>query len=96
MKPLLQNNLQDNNEIRFISIGEIRTELDHLRYSYENAQDLLHIQKILGEPAISFFEDLGVYTIIHGLDKSGELDNFIRQTFKPGSRYNSRKKANCY
>ncbi len=76
-------NIQDSNEIRFISIGEIRIELDHLRYSYENAQDALHIQKILGEPAISFFEDLGVYTIIHGLDKSRELNNFISKHLSP-------------
>jgi len=78
-----RTSIQDNNEIRFISIGEIRMELDHLRYSYENAQDLLHIQKILGEPAISFFEDLGVYTIIHGLDKSGDLDSFINKHLTP-------------
>lgn len=78
-----KNNLQDSNEIRFISIGEIRTELDHLRYSYENAQGVLHIQKILGEPAISFFEDLGVYTIIHSLDKSRELNNFIGKHLSP-------------
>jgi sugar diacid utilization regulator len=75
--------MKENHEIRFISIGEIRAELDHLRYSYENAQDVLHIQKILGEPTISFFEDLGVYTIIHGLDKNGDLDNFIRKHLHP-------------
>lgn len=72
-----------NNEINFISIGGIYAELDRLKQSYDNAQDTFYLQSILGEPMISLYEDMGVYTIVLALDKTGELDGFINRHLRP-------------
>ncbi|MBM4235868.1 MAG: hypothetical protein FJ152_05285 [Firmicutes bacterium] len=80
---LIASSFINLNRELFFSVGKMFSQLDQLNYSYENAKDTLYIQQKQGKPALLFFDDLYVHRLLIALEKTGDLDNYIKHYLHP-------------